>query len=199
MQRRRRRGHKGAWRQTKVLPAQVAAGAAPASARPPIFSNPLVASNGAAEGARRGRGAECRGRNHFRGSVQTCRASLSRTLHGVSPPKQSRPAPLLSETPRVARGFTHQIHTPGTCTMCSCVVGVPARHQPRCCVARDSLHTRPPLSRKTTAAPARSPAHARALCRSPSRPPASLPVGQTAFSWSNSSRAGRDTHTTCKR
>ena len=89
MQRRRRRGHKGAGRQAKVLPAQVAAGAAPASGRccrrrlrqarlpqnrPPIFSNPLVPkSNGAAEGARRGRGAECRGRNHFRGSVHTCR------------------------------------------------------------------------------------------------------------------------------
>ena len=71
---RRRRGHKGAGRQAKVLPAQVAAGAAPASARPPISSNPLVPkSNGAAEGARRGRGAECRGRNHFRGSVHTCR------------------------------------------------------------------------------------------------------------------------------
>jgi len=74
MQRRRRRGHKGAGRQAKVLPAQVAAGAAPASARPLISSNPLVPkSNGAAEGARRGRGAECRGRNHFRGSVHTCR------------------------------------------------------------------------------------------------------------------------------
>ena len=89
MQRRRRRGHKGAGRQAKVLPAQVAAGAAPASGRccrrrlrqarlpqnrPPIFSNPLVPkSNGAAEGARRGRGAECRGRNHFRGSVHTYR------------------------------------------------------------------------------------------------------------------------------
>jgi len=60
---RRRRGHKGAGRQAKVLPAQVAAGAAPANARPPIFSNPLVPkSNCAAEGARRGRGAECRGR-----------------------------------------------------------------------------------------------------------------------------------------
>jgi hypothetical protein len=87
---RRRRGHKGAGRLAKVLPAQVAAGAAPASARPPIFSNPLVPkSNGAAEGARRGRGAECRGlivsgaqsvggaecrgRNHFRRSVHTCR------------------------------------------------------------------------------------------------------------------------------
>jgi hypothetical protein len=54
-----------------VLPA---AGAAPASVRPPIFSNPLVPkSNGAAEGARRGRGAECRGRNHFPASVHTCR------------------------------------------------------------------------------------------------------------------------------
>ena len=53
MQRRQRRGHKGAGRQAKVQPAQVAGDAAPASARPPIFSNQLVPkSNGAAEDAR---------------------------------------------------------------------------------------------------------------------------------------------------
>ena len=43
------------------------------SARSPIFSNPLVPkSNGAAARAR-GRGTECGGRNHFHGSVHTCR------------------------------------------------------------------------------------------------------------------------------
>jgi hypothetical protein len=51
-------------------------------------------SNGAAEGARRGRGAECRGRNHFRWSVNTCRDESwlhdALASHGAPPRKRFR-------------------------------------------------------------------------------------------------------------
>ena len=70
MQRRRRRGHKGAGRQTKVLPAQMAAGA--------------------------------RVSTHMQRRV-----SHHRNCRGLR---------LFSRRRQELHGFTHQIHTPGTCT-----------------------------------------------------------------------------------
>ena len=73
MQRRSSRGQKGAGRKAKGMRrAQVEKGAAPASARSPIVSKPLIpaAKNGVAERASRGRGTVCRGRYHFSTHMQ---------------------------------------------------------------------------------------------------------------------------------
>jgi len=90
----------------------VETGAAPASARSPIVSKPLIpaAKNCVAERASRGRGTVCRGGVII--SVHTCRdESLTKNL--------SRSAPRLTGRPRVEALVAcgaHQIHTQGTCT-----------------------------------------------------------------------------------
>ena len=86
-------------------------GAAPASARSPIVSKPLIpaAKNGVAERASRGRGTVCRS---VIISVHTSRAeSLTKNL--------SRSAPRLTGRPRVEALVAcgaHQIQTQGKCT-----------------------------------------------------------------------------------
>lgn len=86
-------------------------GAAPASARSPIVSKPLIpaAKNGVAERASRGRGTVCRS---VIISVHTCRAeSLTKNL--------SMSAPRLTGRPRVEALVAcgaHQIQTQGKCT-----------------------------------------------------------------------------------
>ena len=91
--------------------AQVEKGAAPASARSPIVSKPLIpaAKNGVAERASRGRGTVCRS---VIISVHTCRAvSLTKNL--------SMSAPRLTGRPRVEALVAcgaHQIQTQGKCT-----------------------------------------------------------------------------------
>lgn len=91
--------------------AQVEKGAAPASARSPIVSKPLIpaAKNGVAERASRGRGTVCRS---VIISVHTSRAeSLTKNL--------SMSAPRLTGRPRVEALVAcgaHQIQTQGKCT-----------------------------------------------------------------------------------
>ena len=112
MQRRSSRGQKGAGRKAKGMRrAQVEKGAAPASARSPIVSKPLIpaAKNGVTERASRGRGTVCRS---VIISVHTCRAeSLTKNLSMSAPRLTGRP----NDEALVACG-AHQIQTQGMCT-----------------------------------------------------------------------------------